>query len=87
MSSLQLNKTKTEIWTSPNTPKHQQHVLARYFDFKVVHSFGKCLGTYLDGPNRRRDIAREVTIKITKKQGWKARILSQAGRVTCRIVL
>ena len=67
MHGLQVKKTEIEIWFSPNTPKSQRNVLVGYFGFKVVNSFGKYLGTYINDPNRRRDIASEVTAKITKK--------------------
>ena len=89
MSSLRVNKDNTEIWFSPNTPINQRNMLAEYFGFKVVSSFGKYLGTYIDGSYRRIDIAKEVINKLTRKlQGWKAILLSQARILTlCRTIL
>ena len=89
MSSLQVSKIKPEIWFNQNTLKAKWNILVGYFDFKVVSSFGKYLGTYIDGHHRKQDIVREVITKISKKlEGWKVRLLSQAGRVILyRIVL
>ena len=53
---LRVNKEKLEIWFNPNTPRAQKNNFAMQLGFKVVEQFGKYLGTYIDGPHRRKDI-------------------------------
>ena len=76
MFGLRVNKDKTEIWFSPNIPKNQSNILSGYFGFKVIKSFEKYLGTYIDGSYRRADIIKEVIDKLMRKlQGQKAKLL------------
>ena len=72
-----MNNKKFEIWFSVNTPKQNRHTLASYFGFKIVDSFSKYLGTYIDGYQCKSNKAKEIISKLNKKlQGWKAKLLS-----------
>ena len=67
MSSLQVKKRKTKIWFRPNTLKDQRNILVGYFRFKVVSSFGKYFGIYIDGYHRKKENSKEIIVRIKKK--------------------
>ena len=79
----------TEIWFSPNTPRTTRKVYAEQFGFTLVQEFGKYLGIFIDSPKDRNMIGKEVVDKLNKKlQGWKVKLLSQAGRLAlCKSLL
>ena len=86
---LIVNKSKSEVCFSSNTPKSKRKELAQLLKLKLMQTFGKYLDTYIDGLNRRQEIGKEILAKINKKlQGWKATLFSQARRLTlCRTIL
>ena len=78
-----INPLKSELFCSPNMPMEDQEALARDLKVNLVHNPSKYLGLNfkLKG-NRIADFHFLVEKLQTKLQGWKARLLSQAGRTT-----
>lgn len=82
-SGLCPNGQKSEIKFSPNTPERFKKIMARRFNCKVAGQLGKCLGSTIDTPKRDRSVFHIIKDKLgAKLQGWKANMLSQAGRLT-----
>ena len=78
-----INPLKSDLFYSPNMPMEDQEALARDLKVNLVHNPSKYLGLNfkLKG-NRITDFHFLVEKFQSKFQGWKARLLSQAGRTT-----
>ena len=73
LSRLKINRNKSSIWFSWNTPMHIQKSMADLIEVKVVDKIGKYLGSYMDCTADKRTIGKEIIQKISKKlQGWKS---------------
>ena len=63
---LLVNKAKSEVWFSPNTPKTVRKELAEHLGIKLVQRLGRYLGTFIDDLSRRKEIIQEIVTKVNK---------------------
>lgn len=80
-SGQQLNRAKTSLYFSRNTPKEIQEEIKRRFGAQVIKQHEKYLGLpSLVGKNKRGTF-NDIKEKIGKKlAGWKEKMLSKAGK-------
>ena len=83
VSGQSINPLKSDLFCKPNMPMEDQEALARKLKVNLVHNPTKYLGLEfkLKG-NKIADFHFLVEKLQSKLQGWKARLLSQAGRTT-----
>jgi hypothetical protein len=83
LSGQTINLDKLELYCSPNMTTTQKNTLANALRVTLVDHLGKYLGiTFKLRGNRIGDF-QDLIYKISSKlQGWKAKLLSQAGRLT-----
>lgn len=80
-SGQQLNKAKTSLFFSKNTPMEIQEEIIKRFGAQVIKQHEKYLGLpSLVGRNKRNTF-NEIKEKLRKKlAGWKEKMLSKAGK-------
>ena len=80
-SGQQLNKAKTSLFFSSNTPKEIQDEIKRRFGAQVIKQHEKYLGLpSLVGRNKRSTF-NDIKEKLGRKlSGWKEKMLSKAGK-------
>lgn len=83
LSGQRIIMSKSDLCCSPNTSKEDQEALASDFQVNLVDTPSKYLGVNfkLRG-GRVADFQFLAEKLISKLQGWKAKLLSQAGRTT-----
>lgn len=68
---------------SPNMPRNFKIQLCQIMNIKMDTQIGKYLGVYIDGHHPKKRNFEELLDRINSRlSGWKARCLSQAGRLT-----
>uniref|UniRef100_A0A2N9HE47 Reverse transcriptase domain-containing protein n=1 Tax=Fagus sylvatica TaxID=28930 RepID=A0A2N9HE47_FAGSY len=83
ISGQSLNLDKSELYCSPNMSTHQKSILAQQLGVKLVPHPSKYLGVNFKLRGNRIADFQDLIDKISSKlQGWKAKLLSQAGRLT-----
>lgn len=83
LSGQCINFAKSDLFCTPNIPPNIQQFLADNLQVNLVLMPSKYLGTEFKLRGRRvRDFQDLIDKMQAKLQGWKARILSQAGRST-----
>ena len=83
ISGQSINLEKSELFCTPNMTQQDKASLANLLSVKLVSNPGKYLG--LDFKLRGNiivDFQDLITKVFTKLQGWKAKLLSQASRMT-----
>ena len=76
-----INLGKSDLFCSPNMPKETQEALAREIQVNLVQCPSKYLGiNFKLRGNRIVDFQFLIDKLNSKLQGWKARLLSQAGK-------
>ncbi|KAF7815200.1 reverse transcriptase [Senna tora] len=81
-SGLSINRTKSNIWFSPNTSVAMRNKASAGLHLKSVDKLGSYLGFPLGIKGRTREFA-PILEKIKNRiQIWKAKHLSTAGKVT-----
>ncbi|KAF7832322.1 uncharacterized protein G2W53_014655 [Senna tora] len=82
MSGLCINKDKTEVKFSPNTPRRFQKLLSEILDCRTTDRFQKYLGAKIDASGRERIQFQAIYNSLKERlQVWKGKLLSQAGRL------
>lgn len=83
MSGQQVSLAKTSVMFSKNVPREVRNQLVNVSGFKEVSYLGKYLGVPLLGRAPKKADYHYLIEQVNQKlAGWKARHLSQAGRVT-----
>jgi hypothetical protein len=83
LSGQSLNLDKSELYCSPNMPSQQKIKMAQDLGVKLVPQPSKYLGVNFKLRGNRIADFQDLIDKISSKlQGWKAKLLSQAGRLT-----
>ena len=83
ISRQKINLGKYDNFCSPNMPKETQEAIALEIQVNLVQCPSKYLGiNFKFRGNRIADFQFLIDKLISKLQGWKARLLSQAGRAT-----
>ena len=83
LSGQSINLEKSELFCSPNLPLRQQNNLALQLGVKLVDKLGRYLGINFELRGNRISDFQELIHKVSGKlQGWTAKLLSQAGRLT-----
>lgn len=78
-----MNKNKSLVVFSPNTPRTFRKFMANTLKVKHAPTLGRYLDVFVDGKNHVKKNATELVERFQQRlQGWKASLLSQAGRVT-----
>ena len=78
-----INLDKSDLFCSPNMPKDEQECLARQLQVNLVQNLSKYLGLNFKLRGNRVAYFQFMVDKLQSKlQGWKANLLSQAGRTT-----
>ena len=80
-SGQQLNRTKTSLFFSSNTPMDIQEIIKERFGAQVIKHHEKYLGLpSLVGRNKKNTF-NSIKDKLRKKlSGWKEKLLSKAGK-------
>ena len=80
-SGQQLNRTKTALFFSKNTPEEIKEEIKNRFGAQVIRQHEKYLGLpSLVGKNKRNTF-NDIKEKLSKKlAGWKEKLLSKAGK-------
>ena len=80
-SGQQLNRTKTALFFSKNTPEEIKEEIKHGFGAQVIRQHEKYLGLpSLVGKNKRNTF-NDIKDKLSKKLvGWKEKLLSKAGK-------
>ncbi|KAF7831916.1 ribonuclease H [Senna tora] len=78
-----LNNDKSYVIFSPNTSRNLKNSMASIMAANITNKLGKYLGVFVDDQPRNnmafRDLVNKVELKLS---GWKAKLLSQAARLT-----
>ena len=83
ISGESINFSKSDLYCSPNMPREDQDILAQTFPVNLVQTPSKYLGLNFRLRGKRVvDFQVPVDRLQSKLQGWKAKLLSQAGRTT-----
>ncbi|KAF7820537.1 ribonuclease H [Senna tora] len=78
-----LNKDKSTVIFSPNTPRQFKRIMASTLGAKTSNKLGKYLGVKIDSRFNSADLFNDLVEKVEfKLAGWKSRLLSQSGRLT-----
>ena len=81
-SGQTISSEKSRVYFSPNIDSDQREVLANLLGFPATSNLGKYLGYPLKHSGSRRQDFRFVLDRVKKKlTGWKANLLSMAGRI------
>ncbi len=80
-SGQQVNRDKTTIFFSKNTPEASQNVIKEALEVPIIRQYEKYLGLpSLVGRNRSASFTQIKERVWQKLKGWKEKLLSQAGR-------
>jgi hypothetical protein len=80
-SGQQVNRDKTTIYFSKNTPEASQNVIKEALEVPIIRQYEKYLGLpSLVGRNRSVSFTQIKERVWQKLKGWKEKLLSQAGR-------
>lgn len=83
LSGQSINLSKFDFFCSPNMPRDDQESLARSLQVNLVQNPSKYLGlNFKLRGNRLANFQFLGDKPNSKLQGWKAKLLSQAGRTT-----
>lgn len=83
ISGQAINFNKSDLYCSPNTPQEVQDSIASSLQVNLVQNPSKYLGINYKLRRRRVDDFQDIIDRVQSKlQGWKAKLLSQAGRNT-----
>lgn len=83
LSSQNVNLSKSDLYCSPNMPRVDQEALAMSLQANLTQTSSKYLGlNFKLGGRRVADFKFLVDKLNSKLQGWKAKLLSKAGRTT-----
>jgi ribonuclease HI len=83
LSGQTINLDKSELYCSPNMTTTQKNTLANALQVKLVDHPGKYLGITFKLRGSRIADFQDIIYKVSSKlQGWKAKLLSQAERLT-----
>ena len=76
-----VNRQKTSLFFSPNTPTEIQEVLKQRFGANIIHQHEKYLGLPSLVGRNKRNIFQQIKERVANKlSGWKEKFLSMAGR-------
>lgn len=81
-SRLLVNRSKSTLWFSKNTPRNLQVVAENILRFNSSPSLGKYLGFPIGIKNSTSDFKIVVDKIVGKIESWKSKSLSWAGKVT-----
>lgn len=82
-AGLEINKDKSFLVFSSNTPQDLRTEMASLFQLGWRNKLGKYLGVLIDDHKDRKANFQALTDKWNSRlAGWKGRLLSQAGRLT-----
>lgn len=81
LAGKRINKQKSSIIFSTNTPHTFKRFLSSTIGVPYKPNLGKYLGVYVDSPSHKTNFSEMVDKLNRKLSGWKARLLSQAGRL------
>lgn len=76
-----INKKKSSMIFSPNTSRTFKKYLSSNFGVPYKPNLGKYLGVYVDQPSQQRNYTELLNKLQQRLSGWKAKLLSQAGRL------
>uniref|UniRef100_A0A2N9HZK5 Reverse transcriptase domain-containing protein n=1 Tax=Fagus sylvatica TaxID=28930 RepID=A0A2N9HZK5_FAGSY len=80
-SGQQVNRDKTTIYFSKNTPEASQHIIKEALEVPIIRQYEKYLGLpSFVGRNRAASFTQIKERVWQKLKGWKEKLLSQAGR-------
>ena len=83
ISGQSIKLDKSELYCSPNMTNQSKQQLTNLLGVKLVPNPGKYLGFNFKLQGKRIEDFQDLITKISSKlQGWKAKLLSQAGRLT-----
>lgn len=83
LSGQCINFAKSDLYCSPNTPQNEQVNIANSLQVNLVQHPSRYLGINFKLRGRRVCDFQDLVDKVQNKlQGWKARLLCQAGRAT-----
>ncbi|KAF7801724.1 reverse transcriptase [Senna tora] len=83
MAGQVLNKDKSIVIFSPNTPRRFKRTLASILGANTSNKLGKYLGVKVDNRLNSAELFKELIEKVEHKlAGWKSRLLSKSGRLT-----
>ena len=78
-----INLSKSDLYCSPNMPIEEQEALAQTLKVNLIQNPSKYLGiNFKLRGNKVADFQFLIEKLNSKLQGWKAKLLSQAGRTT-----
>ena len=81
-SGLRVSNTKSRVFFSPNVDPDQRDIMANLLGFSSTPNLGKYLGFPLKHPGTSRHDFNFVLDRVKKNlAGWKANLLSMAGRL------
>lgn len=81
LAGQDINKQKSSMVFSPNTPHTFKKFLSSTFGVSYKPNLGRYLGVYVDSSCHKSNYSEMVDKLHQKLSGWKARLLSQAGRL------
>lgn len=83
LAGQQVNYDKSLAVFSPNTPRLFKKFMSATLGVKVSNGLGKYLGVFVDGDNVIQVNSESLKERMESRlKGWKANLLSQAGRCT-----
>ena len=83
LSGQSINFAKSDLYCSPNIPQNEQNTIANSLQVNLVQQPSRYLGIDFKLRGRRVCDFQDLVDKVQNKlKGWKARLLSQAGRAT-----
>ncbi|XP_050242023.1 uncharacterized protein LOC126690976 [Quercus robur] len=81
-SRQKVSEAKSRVFFSPNIDPDQRDVLSSILGFSATTNLGKYLGFPINHPGRQRHDFGFILDRVKKKlAGWKANLLSMAGRM------
>lgn len=76
-----MNKAKTSLFFSSNTPKEVQVEIQSRFGAQVIKQHEKYLGLPLLVGKNKKNSFKEIKVKLARKLArWKEKLLSKAGK-------
>lgn len=81
LAGQSINHQKSSLIFSPNTPRTFKKFLSSTFGVSYKPNLGRYLGVYVDKPSFKANFSELLETVNQKLSGWKARLLSRAGRL------